>query len=274
MRGHLGGQLARVPFSDFGQGHAAVGLVVAELGIAGRRGRRPRRSADRPLPESPRRRRPAIVRGHSWQGLGFSRSRRLPIRTEAGVRSVGSRFVAGPTPAPVGDRPAASLGRGDAGRWLESSAPPLEPRGVAPDLLEGVISCGLPRRKCGPRSRRSRSRSSGLPPNPPARACARRRFFISASISLAMAWLSRREFAVAITKKSSSGVAWRRSRSRMSLARLSSAIRAAIRACSSARYTRSGITPVHGLGGMSSWADRIDRPRSGLRPRGWALSQR
>src|SRR5208337_1582319 len=86
-------------------------------------------------------------------------------------------------------------------------------------------------------------------------------FFISASISLAMAWLRRREFAVAITKKSSRGVARRRSRSTMSLAPLSSAIRAAIRACASARLTRSGSLRSMACVGMSSCAVLIDRPR-------------
>ena len=78
-------------------------------------------------------------------------------------------------------------------------------------------------------------------------------FFISWSISEAMALACRRELAEAITKKSRSGVAPRRSRRRISLARLSSAIRAATLARSIARSARASSARPAAVCATSSW---------------------
>ena len=67
------------------------------------------------------------------------------------------------------------------------------------------------------------------------------------SISLAIALPGRRELAVTITKKSTSGVACRRSSRRMSLRRLSSAIRAQNCACSRASAGAPRLAPCDGV---------------------------
>ena len=95
------------------------------------RGRRPRRRRHRRLPESPRRRRLAIVREHSWQGL---RASECPARPDGGSIGLGSVLFG----SAVGRSQAAARPRGPAA--ARGSPSSTRAGGISPDLLEGVVA--------------------------------------------------------------------------------------------------------------------------------------
>ncbi len=137
---------------------------------------------------------------------------------------------------------------------------PFEPWRVAPDLFQGVIGSAPRPRKCGRRSRRSRSGSSAPLPSPRFRACARRaasspgrsRWRWRGSGASRSPWQSRSNRPAASPHGGrGAGCPWRGSRRRS----------AQIRACSSALASRSGWVRAVALKGTASWTSCPARRR-------------